>query len=370
MNGKRFSIIPPGPPNDGILFADLQKEGRTGHMGHALVEYAPGQILAFYPNCSAEDRRWKGHSGFGWMEFKRSEDGGETWSEPIVEPHSKALYDEMNGRTFMCEKAVSTDKGRIILFYLQCDMRTNGHIWEPYFEPYYSFSEDGGKSFSPLHMFAHESGRIYDAIYHKGKVFVMFFANGEVPGIAHHLEHELRLYVSEDDGETFQLRSVIPFQSTINCYYGTMCFTPEENLIVYTYDEKDEHNLKYIVSHDYGCTWEINRRAFFARRMRNPQLAYFHGRYFMHGRSGSMGSVPGHFILYSSTDGVNWDDGQFLRMRSAGFGAYSNNLLVHMPDGRERLMIQTSHAYFENNTNTIMFWIEDADASFHEITCN
>ena len=34
------------------------------------------KILAFYPNCSLDE---KGHSAVGWMEYKRSEDYGETW---------------------------------------------------------------------------------------------------------------------------------------------------------------------------------------------------------------------------------------------------------------------------------------------------
>ena len=76
MGIKDFDVIPTGLPNNGILFADHQKENRTGHLGHALVEYAPGKILAFYPNCSAEDPELDGHSGYGWMEYKRSVDGG------------------------------------------------------------------------------------------------------------------------------------------------------------------------------------------------------------------------------------------------------------------------------------------------------
>lgn len=52
-------------------------------MGHALVEYAPGCILAFYPNCSDANG---GHTGDGWMEYKRSEDGGRTWSAAATLP--------------------------------------------------------------------------------------------------------------------------------------------------------------------------------------------------------------------------------------------------------------------------------------------
>ena len=356
-----FRLTPPNPPNDGIMFADLEKLGRSGHLGHALVEYAPGKVLAFYPSCSAEDPRWKGHSGFGWMEYKRSLDGGETWSGPIVEPHSKALFDEGIGRTHMCEKAIVTDSGRIYLYYLTCDMKVNGHIWEPYYEPYYAFSDDGGETWSEKRIVTYRPGRIYDVIYKDGVIYVLFFANPELPGIAHVTEHELQLLVSTDGGETYDLRSVMPFQSMKYSFYGTMEFMPDGRLIVYTYDENDEFNLKYCVSSDNGCTWPVNnRRAFFEKCIRNPQLKYYKGKYFLHGRSGGRGPNPAHFILYTSDDGMNWDSGSYLRMRSAGTGAYSNNLIVHAPDGRERLMIQTSHAYFENRTNVIMFWI-DAD---------
>jgi len=174
MFNSRFSIIPPDPPNEGIMFANMQQWDRSGHLGHALVEYEPGKILAFFANCSAEDQQWKGHSGYGWMEYRRSVDGGETWSEPMFEPHSKALFDQQTGRTLMCEKAVCTDTGRIVLFYLTCDVETNGHIWEPYFAPYYAFSEDGGETFTELKMFTDRPGRVFDALYQDGVIYVMY----------------------------------------------------------------------------------------------------------------------------------------------------------------------------------------------------
>lgn len=42
---KAFGLTPNNPPNDGILFADMAARGRGGHMGHALVEYAPALRL-------------------------------------------------------------------------------------------------------------------------------------------------------------------------------------------------------------------------------------------------------------------------------------------------------------------------------------
>ena len=353
---KNFRIYPPNTPNDGILFVDHQKTDRSGHMGHALVEYAPGKILAFYPSCSSEDMTWHGHSGYGWMEYKRSVDGGESWSEPIIEPNSKALFDQNIGRTFMCEKAVVTDSGRIVLFYLCCDMITNGHIWEPYFEPYFATSEDGGESFSPAKMLFNKRGRVYDAIYRDGVIYVLFCSD-PTPGKEHSAAPEYLLYVSIDNGESFTLCSALPFSTTFNNFYGTMCFTPSGDLLAYTYEQTDEFNLQYLCSRDNGITWSKEQRAHFKNRLRNPQLVYFKDRFFMHGRGGD-GNLYGSLILYSSYDGVNWDDGRLLRRVSAGCGAYSNNLVLHLPDGRERLMIQSSHAYEANKTNIIMFFVD------------
>ncbi len=356
---KAYQITPDGLPNEGILFADNEKNNRSGHMGHALVEYAPGKILAFYPNCSV-DGRFKGHSGDGWMEYKRSEDGGDTWSDPIVLDYTKQLLEESDHtRSIMCEKAVVADDGKIVLFNLHCDLVTDDEIWEPYFEPTYSISRDGGNTWETRRPFCKERGRIYDAVVRNGVIYVLMFANPELPGIAHSEEHDYQIYVSYDNGENFQLLCNVPFASTINCYYGTMEFLKDGSMIVYIYDERDEHNPKYIVSPD-GCkSWEIPRRAFFAKKIRNPQIIRFGDTYFMHGRSGSIGAGTGHFVLYVSDDGIHWDEGTYLRMVEAGAGAYSNNLLVggRFGSDHQRVMIQTSHAYKANQTNTIMWWL-------------
>ena len=356
---NRFRLTPDNPPNNGIMFVNHEPEGRSGHLGHALVEYAPGKLLAFYPNCSAEDERYKGHSGFGWMEYKRSTDGGKTWSDPMVEPNSKKLYDMQIGRTMMCEKAVYTDEGRIVLFYLTCDMITNGHIWEPFFEPRYAFSDDGGETWSEAEILIHEAGRIFDAAYKDGVIYVLFSANGEIPGVQHFHEFVYKLFVSEDGGKSFHLKSRLPFQSTFNCIYGNMEFIDDDRMIAYIYDSGDEYNLKYIISKDRGEHWSVNRRAFFKQKIRNPQVIRWDDTWFMHGRTGSFGENQGNFVLYTSRDGIHWDDGLVLQKVVEGDGAYSNNLLIHCPDGKKRLMIQASHAYKDNRTNIDMWFLDE-----------
>ena len=359
---SQFELTPKNPPNQGILFVNHEPQGRGGHLGHALVEYAPGKILAFYANCSAVDTQWKGHSGDGWMEYKRSTDAGRTWSEPIIEPNSKALYDSGCGRSMFCEKAVCTDDDTIVLFYVTCDIVTCGHIWEPYCAPRYAFSRDGGETWSEAYTFVDEPGRIWDAVYHNGKIYVLYFT-GEWTSTDNPGYHEYRLYVSGDNGQTWQLQSVLPLMGTKGCFYGTMAFTEGGTLICYVYDDQDEYNLKLLTSTDCGKSWSKLRRSYFDKMIRNPQMIYFDGTWFMHGRSGHVYPVEGcgNFVLYASEDGIHWDDGQYLYMKTAGHGAYSNNLVVHDPNGRSRLLIQVSRAYFENRTNIFHYWLDHKD---------
>ena len=82
----------------------------------------------------------------------------------------------------------------------------------------------------------------------------------------------------------------------------------------------------------------------------------------MTGRSGHYGEKEkkGHFVLYSSRDGLAWDDGTYLRMQEAGTGAYSNSIVVCSlnPNKRRRLLIQASHAYELSQTSILHWWID------------
>jgi hypothetical protein len=155
--GIPFKVEPAESPNDGILFVDHQKNDRSGHLGHALVEYEPGKILAFYPNCSGANN---GHNGDGWMEYKRSEDGGRTWSDPSPLAYSKQVYESGQGRSVMCEKAVCTDDGDILLFNLECaNIPERNFTWQPAFVPSCLRSSDAGKYDHRLHLRSRRHGR-------------------------------------------------------------------------------------------------------------------------------------------------------------------------------------------------------------------
>ena len=372
LNKADYEITPKNPPNDGILFVDHAPAKRSGNLGHALVEYEDGKILAFYPNCSAERHNPKkldrGHSARGWMEYKRSEDGGETWSDRNVVAYSKNLFDTgQSGKTSkklsaFAEKAVRTDKGEIVLFFLVCDITTNV-IWRQFQIPTYISSPDGGYTWREPSALCDSRGRLYDAKYHNGEILALHFKNdNEINFLGNKPEHVYELYVSRDSGRTFEKRSELPFD-TIGKSYGTMGILDNGSLIAYIYNSNAEDTMDYVVSDDGGRTWSKPKIAHFKKKIRNPQMAVLNGCYFMHGRSAFLQGKKeekGHFVLYASRDGFAWDDGIYLRMREEGIAAYSNSIVVGSlnPHKRNRLLLQASHAYEQHLTNVYHWWID------------
>ncbi len=348
-----YRLNPPNPPNDGILFIDHSKAGRSGHLGHALVEYGPGKILAFYPNCSDDN---KGHSAVGWMEYKRSEDGGKTWSKPNVLTYTKDLLSRK--LSAFAEKAVLTDEGHIVLFSLVCDISTDT-VWSHFQKPIYVISKDQGRTWSEPAELGDKRGRVYDACYVNGEILALHFANdNDINFLGNKKEHVYELFVSNDGGGTFTKRSELPFDTTARSY-GTMGMLESGKLVVYIYNRDNEQESDYVLSDDGGRTWSQPKTAHLAKKIRNPQFISMDGCYFMHGRSGSLGEEKGHMVLYSSRDGLTWDEGVYLRKREAGLGAYSNSVVVSSkdPDAPKRLLIQASHAYELNKTNVLHWWL-------------
>lgn len=338
------------------IFADHEKNNRSGHLGHAMVECKDGSILAFYPNRSKYlPEIFPGHSMYGWVEYRRSLDRGITWDEPKVLPYSYDMF--LDGvYKIGCEKAVVCEDGRIVLFCL----RSVGPCYEPYATPVCLISKDNGESWSDPIEVSPERGRIYDVLYRDGRIYVLQSCNSTEKSFECREEGECyKLFVSDDAGESFREFCVLPFDPNGHVY-GNLIFRPDGSLVFYGYNEDDQYHLTGLISEDLGKTWSEPFLMPVAKIARNPQVGLVNGWYIMHGRSENMQN----FVFYYSQDGIHWDEGTIVNDPLNGKPRrgcyYSNNITIKGQDERERLLVQYSEQY-ESGTGrfTIMHaWVE------------
>lgn len=356
-----FEVVPGGVPNPGILFVNREPTGRSGHMGNTLTQCANGDVLAFYTNTSGILRG--GHLLDGWSEYRRSTDGGHTWGEALVFPHSRQTWEDSRWNVEVDETksaivmALTTaPNGTVIAF-------SNGGASGT---AVYHLSHDHARTWGDARTLDSQSAHLprltYDAAFvHEDTIYVMYISRGDRD------RHNLMLYVSTDHGESFTLRSDQLFPGKRYWWYQTGRFLDDGRLVVHVYnmEENEDEYLYRTLSEDQGLTWSEPEVLRPAKRIRNPQMSdKIGGYYFMHGRSGSCGPERGNFVLYKSTDGLNWDEGVFLNRREGlagmpGGQAYSANTVVRDKEGNAppRLLIQASVGYSRHRVNTRHWWI-------------
>ncbi len=364
---KGFRVLPADIPNQGIRFVDHEKYGRSGHGGNCLTECRNGDIVAIYSNVSGEIE--KGHGVAGWSEYRRSEDGGKTWSGPVVLEYSKRAWEGEEMYAAIVFAAATAPNGTLIAFV----SRFEKELWVKNLPPVCLLSHDQGRTWSeprPLDtdVTVEEVSLTFDAVFtHNEQVFAVFMG-----GSADYCVGPYSLYVSADNGKTFERRSVLPFD--YQNYYVTAGVLDQGDIIVYSYPYRsnaafDEYNIPYVISADEGRTWSEEKTTQFARAIRNPQLSRKIGNlYFLHGRSGSDSRDPGNLILYASSDGIHWDDGTILYRKEIGGGdAYSANEVIgkYDPAAPNRLLIQSSIAYDvgSSKVNEHHWWVEGIDGA-------
>lgn len=315
------------------LYVDNKSRNRSGHMSHALAEWAPGKLIDFNSNCTAE--KYWGHSTFGWIEYRLSEDGGESFSEVFELPYAKkSLYDGIY--TISVEKAVACDNGRIVAICLRNDA---DKLCQPWDSPTVVKSDDGGKTWSEESELCGYRGRVYDACCHDGVIYVLEFCNDGIGDFCgERSEHVYRIFTSSDNGDSFSELCVVPIPF-MGRGYGAMMFDDDGILHVYAYNQKDEVNMDHIVSKDCGRTWEKPTVCFLKDGIRNPQVAQMDGIYIAHGRNAALNG----FVLYTSEDGQNWDEGCYLG-HAEGACYYSNNIVLKK-NNKNSLLIQYSEMY-------------------------
>ena len=330
----------------GEVWRDNERVGRSGHMGHALVDCGNGRILDFTSNCAGMERV-TGHSGYGWMEYRISDDYGKTFGSVRVLPCSRRMYDE--GRhTALCEKGVRTPDGRIVLFFQITDA-SRPISCEPWSEPLMAVSDDGGETFSDFMPTGADAGRIYDAVCDDKYVYFIMQSNPNFPGTKP--EHLYKVYRS--GGDLKFTPHVLPIDP-VGRGYGALAFAEDGTLHAYAYNSRNETEMDLTTSRDRGETWSAPRTSHVALKIRNPQIRRLGGTWFLIGRNGGFGKGDA-LAFYTSPDGVNWDGGVKLDIRPDGTGTgYYGCLLPIVEPGRSpRMLMQYSRPYKRNCVNVI-----------------
>jgi len=329
-----------------ILYVDNESRGRSGHMSHAMAEFAPGKLIDFNSNCTA--KKYDGHSTYGWIEYRISEDGGETFSEIYELPYSKeSLFDGIH--VISVEKAVACDDGRIVAI---CLRNTATTLCAPWDTPMTVTSFDGGKTWTKEKELCPYKGRVYDAVYHDGVIYVLEFCNdGTSDFVGVKNEHVYRIFTSHNNGETFEELCVVPIP-TKDRGYGSLLFDNEGKLHVYAYNLYDEYHLDHVVSNDCGKTWGDAEKCFVAKGNRNPQTAIIDGIFVLHAR---IADEKG-FAIYTSKDGYTWDEGEMIGY-VPGTCYYSNNIVLKDKEGKSKMLIQYSESYKTSCVNVKHLWL-------------
>ena len=370
---KPFFVDPADIPNTGFLFVDRQKDDLSGHGNNSLAECRNGDIVAFYSVTGTGADNLNGHGVAGWSEYRRSTDGGLRWSDPVLFDYSKRMGDGSEVCSALVYSVVTAPNGTLIATVIHYA----NERWEKQRAPVYFLSDDNGHTWKGPREFG-ESATVDEIAFtmdtsfvHDGEVFIVFRGgtSNMSPG------GPQTLWVSDDNGQSFSQRSVLPFDDAD--YYWAAGSIDDGQIIVYTYnahhkkeDPTAEQNIPYVISKDGGRTWSDVKTTHLAKGIRNMQLSGKLGElYFMHGRSGShkrdlVGDDPGpgNFVLYSSRDGIHWDEGIVLmsRLQTPGGGdCYSANEIIgkYDPATPERLLIHNDVSYSGAKTNMHQWWV-------------
>jgi hypothetical protein len=181
-----------------------------------------------------------------------------------------------------------------------------------------------------------------------GTNYVIYDSDGRGPHV---------LYVSTDDGRSWQKRSTLPLQDDV--WYGAVTLMEDGGLLAGAYNSDDEHHFYYCISKDRGRTWTEQRKARVDLKVRDPELGYVGGRYYLHGRSGSYGEGANRFVLYQSSDGENWGSGILVSSNTGRGDGYSANCLIQTDEDGvpDELMVLYSINYKGKDTNEHVFFI-------------
>ena len=314
------------------VYVDNQARRRSGHMSHGMLELSPGRLLVFNSNCSA--LRYSGHAAFGWIEYRYSEDYGRTWGGiHELECSKQAFLDGLH--TYSVEKAVLVDG--VITAAICHNDEVAPISCEPWFEPLYIQSFDLGQTWTEPRRLSPWAGRVYDMVARDGVIYALEMCNPNF--VAKGPEDLYRLLTSRDNGRSFHFESIVDID-TLGHGYGALQFREDGSLLAYGCNIADGHRLSVSVSHDCGRHWTPQPDITLTEGIRNVQITPLGKGYLMHGRG--FRHTPGGkgLVLYTSLDGLEWDDGLVLEPDKV-MCYYSNSM--RMSNGE--VLMQYSETY-------------------------
>ena len=331
----------------GTVIADLENDapGRCAHGGPVCMEYPNGNIVAFYANTSD-------HNLDGWSEYAVSRDGGKSWERYNRFSYSFEAYQRDPSRPAWVEAGLVTQKGTVVVFVTHFGVILDGNRTMSGFMR----SFDHGVSWTTYESVdgTYAGYPVATAVDGSTNYIVYDSADGGPHG----------LYVSTDNGRSWKKRSTLSLEGDTS--YGALTLMKDGGLLAGAYHGKDENHFYYCISTDQGYTWTKQRTAHVDKKIRDPELAYLGGRYYLHGRSGGYGEGKDRFVLYQSSDGENWDSGIIVsgetkpcRARRCGDG-YSSNCIINQynDDVPNELMVEYSINYEGKVTNEYVFFIK------------
>lgn len=325
----------------GTIVCDFENDnpGRNSHGGPVAMEYANGDLVMFHTNTS-------GHNEDGWSEYALSKDGGRTWSKNNKFKYSYNAYQNNQDRPAWVEQGLVTNMGTVVLFVTQIKTpgaRTGSGIMRSF---------DHGTTWTEYQPIDRDFVGYPTSVAVNGDINYVLFDSNSGPHV---------LYVSTDDGQSWEKRSTLPLDNSK--WYGAMCFMEDGRLLAGAYETYDERHFHYCISENQGKTWGEQKRAYVDKKIRDPELAYLDGRYYLHGRSGQSGKGAHRFVLYQSDDGENWGEGTIISSLAVGPDGYSDNCIInkYKKDVPNELMVGYSILYepFEDwNTNEYVFFVK------------
>ena len=185
------------------------------------------------------------------------------------------------------------------------------------------------------------SGRIYDAKAKDGVIYAVETCDKDF--LSEIKENRYRLFVSRNNGKSFQEESIIDINSHMRGY-AALQFRPDGSMLVYACDLANSYYLETALSRDHGKTWERLPQIRLKHGIRNVQIAPLAGGYVMHGRAWLNESWGKGQVIYTSKDGLNWDDGILMELEKCSC-YYSNMLPFKDADGKDTVLLQYSDLY-------------------------